>query len=333
MRLMVLALLCGCNASNDGKDTDQKPEKEVDDGWPTHVFTAYNISEEDGTDSRLAACAGKLAYQTWEYEGDAELTLLLTPGRTEYTDKYHHVVRQLVEDMELPWDVVIWDPYGQGRSDGIRAHINNWDNGFVCGLDTIIHTTVDRGTPLALVSHSMGGLITTRWLQQNPGEVVAAVFSAPLMRILYPGFTEAGVCIVAAGGLPAIPTDPFEQRPECSDPLQDLTHDCDQYELFYRDPITEIGPQTWGWLSSACGGLADMRTDAPAVTDDFLILQAGIDKLVDSRGQDEMCDLINDNNGYCEISLYPNDFHEIFQEVDREQAVEEAVAFIQERVP
>ena len=200
MRMLVLALLCACATVDQEEDTDNMADKEVEDGWPNHVYTAHGDLEAEGLDSRLKGCSTALAYQTWEYEGEAELTLVLTPGRTEYADKYHHVVR-MIDGLELPWNVVIWDPYGQGRSGGVRAHITAWDDQFVCDLNTLIETQVDPGLPIALASHSMGGLITARWLQAHPGEVVAAVFSAPMLRLYFEGFTESGVCVVAAGGV------------------------------------------------------------------------------------------------------------------------------------
>ncbi len=332
MRLAILALLCGCNTPEKDKDTAKSPDEEVDDGWSNHAFTAYAVSEEDGYDHRLTGCSTQLAYQTWHYDGDAELTLVVTPGRTEYTDKYHHVVR-MIEEQDLPWNVVIWDPYGQGRSGGVRAHITNWDEQFVCDLDVVIRATVDPSLPVALAAHSMGGLITMRWQQLHPGEVVAATFSAPMFGLYFEGYTEAGVCVIAAGGGPTTPLEAYSPRPECNDPSQNVTHDCEQYDLFYQDPLTEIGSATWGWVNASCGALKQMRLDAHLVLDDVLILQAGLDTVVSMEAQDEMCGLINDAGGSCELSLYPSDFHEILQEVDRAQAVSEMVGFIRDRIP
>lgn len=325
MRWMTLLAMVAC-ANGDPPAAPDATEPEPDDGWDQHAFTS-------GT---LQGCSTDIAWQRWARDEPAEATIVFAHGRSEYTDTYHHVLRML-EDR--PWDFVLWDQYGHGNSGGTRSHAEDLDAQHVCDMSAVIDELVDPELPLGLVSHSTGGLVNARWLQQNPGRASAVVMGSPLLELVTPGFTESAICSQARlftdSGMAEESSDPdWEGRPPC-DPVEggdDLTHDCALYEeLLLDDPLANIGPPTWGWIVAVCDALVLVREDVSLVTEPLHVMQGALDIVVGLEGMDDWC-ADADATGSCAVTVYENDLHQLYMELDREEVVATAADFLAEHL-
>jgi alpha-beta hydrolase superfamily lysophospholipase len=98
------------------------------------------------------------------------------------------------------------------------------------------------------------------------------------------------------------------------------------YNQFKDDPYTIIGEPTWGWGYAALTGFESLFDDVDNITSPLLILQAGEEFVVLPEKQQEFCDLVGD--ALCSLSVYENDYHELFNETDREDVLEESILFI-----
>lgn len=310
MLIGTLALIASCGA-DDTEDT-QAPEDPLvmDSGM-------------------LAGCSGQIAWEKWERANtESEVTLLFVNGRTEYTDKYHHIIPMLGD---RPWDVIMWDHYGQGRSDGVRAHADDFETQHVCDMGAVIDELADEGQPIVLIAHSMGGMIATRYVQLNPGVITAAVFSSPLYGTPTGDYTEAEQRQLAAGycdaGLSQNTIPGSTERPPCED--NDVTHDCELYDQFKDDPLTTIGPATYGWLNAMYNVLDGIRADTDAVTIPVLVNTAGEELVVEPAWHATWCDGVNADGGDCSHHTYPGDYHELFNELDREDVMANALTFLE----
>jgi acylglycerol lipase len=127
-------------------------------------------------------CSGEIAYTTYEYDGTAEATLIVVNGRAEYTDQYDHWLNYLYS---RPWNVVMWDHFGQGRSEGPRAHADDFDLQHVRDMGAVIEQLSDPALPLVSASHSTGGLVTIRYIQQKPGALHLELDRADVFRATY----------------------------------------------------------------------------------------------------------------------------------------------------
>lgn len=322
-----------CSSSDDDDSAATEDTSEVDDddsSDPDYGDHAY-----ERTDGDIVGCNGiDIHYETWDYtDGEPEATLLFINGRTEYTDKYHHVVDML---FSRPWNVVMYDHYGQGRSGGIRAHADDFDTQHVCDLEKVISELTDSSLPLLVASHSTGGLVATRYMQLHD-DVTAAVLGSPLLDMAAPaGVSTSDACGMArtavASGLGETPYLAFSQRPYC--PENDVTHDCGLYNQFFRDPITEIGPPTWGFGVALCDAAQRIQADLPQLTTPVKILQAGVDLVVPTEAQDHFCaDLDALSSGSCELQVFDGDFHELFNETDRLSVMASTLDFLEAHLP
>ncbi len=288
------------------------------DGWANHAF-------ETGTST---GCSTDIAWNTWTYDGGTPVaTIVFSHGRTEYTDKYHRMVEDL---QDQPWNWVIWDQYGHGRSGGIRAHATDLMAEHVCDLDTIIDELVDPNLPLVHASHSTGGLASALWIQQNQGRTAAAVFGSPLFGLSEKDNTEPAQCQIAglsvSGGLSENLADKEypNPRPDCLE--WGATHDCEFYDEFRSDPLTEVGGATWGWLNAVCDGLDSLRVDFNLIDAPTVILRGALDTSVNLESFDPLCDGITAG---CEIQEHPDDWHEIWHELDRDVAQQALIDLVE----
>jgi alpha-beta hydrolase superfamily lysophospholipase len=86
----------------------------------------------------------------------------LVHGLGEHSGRYEKIARHL---NGLGWDVVAYDQRGHGRSGGDHGVLNREDD-FLHDLSAVIDTVRDchANLPLALVGHSLGGLIVARFV-------------------------------------------------------------------------------------------------------------------------------------------------------------------------
>ena len=106
---------------------------------------------------------------------------MLVHGLGEYSGRYGHVARSLVE---RGFSVVGWDMRGHGRSTGTRGDMTN-DEALVEDLAVICARFRPQRAPLFLFAHSLGGQIALRFLEKNATMCRGAVIASPWLRLAF----------------------------------------------------------------------------------------------------------------------------------------------------
>ena len=131
-----------------------------------------------------------LFYQIWEPNTAAVRGhLILTHGICEHSDAYEVSADRLAQ---LGFAVYAHDLRGHGRSEGKRGVIDSFAR-FRSDLGQFIDMLM-RGplkgakAPIALIGHSMGGLITADFLQNElvPRQIAAVILSSPAFGVAMP---------------------------------------------------------------------------------------------------------------------------------------------------
>src|SRR4051812_8114095 len=128
------------------------------------------------SDFDIAGTRGRIVVHRWAVD-EPRYVALLSHGYGEHARRYDHVAARLNADGAA---VYAPDHHGHGLSDGERALAEDLE-----GAVDDLHLVADRaaadspGLPTALIGHSMGGLIATRYAQRHGDELAALVLSGP----------------------------------------------------------------------------------------------------------------------------------------------------------
>ncbi|MDD0839482.1 lysophospholipase [Curvibacter sp. HBC61] len=131
-----------------------------------------------------ASDGDNLAVQDWPLPEGASPRgqVLLVHGLGEHAGRYDALARRL-----NGWGFAVrgYDHYGHGESGGPRGGLNH-DLRLLEDLGDVIEATrsqTPRDTPLILLGHSLGGLVTSSFVARRLGQVDGLVLSSPALDI------------------------------------------------------------------------------------------------------------------------------------------------------
>ena len=228
--------------------------------------------------------------------------VVICPGRIESYVKYAELAYDL---FHLGFDVLIIDHRGQGRSGRLLAdphlgHVNRF-NDYVDDLAAFWQQEVQPGPwrKRYILAHSMGGAISTLFLQRHPGVCGAIALTAPMFGIVIrmPSFMARQILNWAEAhprfrdGY-AIGTGRWRALPFA---INVLTHSRQRYRRnlrFYADdPTIRVGGPTYHWVRESILAGEQVLAGAGDDATPTLLLQAEEERVVDNRMHDRFCEL------------------------------------------
>lgn len=260
----------------------------------------------------LEGGAGDLAARRWGPTGDARYLAILVHGYGEHIGRYDHVAERLVLEGAVVYGL---DHRGHGLSDGERVLIDDFEP-VVDDVGLLVaHAVRDyAGRPVVMIGHSMGGMIAARYAQRFGDQLGAVVLSGPAV-----GRMEVLHQLKELDEMPDVPIDTAVlSRDEAVQ--TDYAND----DLVWHGPFKKPTVDAFVAMMDAIndgGSLGDLPTLWIHGSDDQLVpidgTQPGIDVLQGTR---------------FEQHVYPDARHEVFNEINREQVLDDVVEFISRRV-
>ncbi|MBP8130171.1 MAG: lysophospholipase [Candidatus Hydrogenedentes bacterium] len=258
----------------------------------------------------------------WESDGEAKAHLALLHGYGEHCGRYEHVARPM---NAAGITVHTYDQRGFGRSPGRRAYIRDYKD-LLRDLDAFLAHIKPRigDKPLFMMGHSMGGqLLVLYYVTRRPavrGLVCSSAFlqfagDVPKLLVALSGVVGAVLPWLPVGGVntEALSRDPAVVQAADADPLS------------YHG---RVRARTGAQLKFAIDRIAaDMHTvDAPLYilhgTDDKLVPVAG-SRLLHERA--ESADKT--------LRIYEGGYHELWNDLCKEDAIGGIVSWITARLP
>lgn len=263
----------------------------------------------------------ELFYQSWTGP-KPRATLVLTHGIAEHSEPYHELAIDLVPK---GWDLYAFDLRGHGRSDGRRGYIDDFHR-FSRDLDKFVRhlrsgPLEKSALPIVMVGHSMGGLITLRYLVDH-GEAapaVAAVLSSPALGISMP---IPALKEFAAGLL--LKYLPQATLPNAI-PYDKLTHVEAKWKSYPSDVLRhdKISPAMYfGMLE----GAEKVSENAARVKMPTLIVAAGDDRIVSRPAIEVFFPKIGAEKK--RLIIYENSYHEVLNDIERERVLSDIDGFL-----
>ena len=282
--------------------------------------------------------------------------LVIVPGRSEGYLKYQELTFDLYQQ---GYDIFIIDHRGQGISERLltnthKGYVDSFED-YSIDLHLFIKQIVSihcREKPY-LLAHSMGGIISARYLQKHPEVIQAAVLSSPMIAINGAGIPKwLGKVLIYTGeqlnqwlsndawyflGQSDSKSDAYQLKSFNNNRLMQSQIRYQQFtQLYHSTPEIQLGGVTLHWLAEALKAENILFENMSRLTTPVLVLQAGADSVVDNEAQEAFCQQLHKQHPKSCPNGQPivinNARHELFFESDqyRDQALEHVITWFEE---
>ena len=248
--------------------------------------------------------------------------VLLVHGFGEHSGRYGHVAQKL---NDLGLDVSAFDLRGHGESGGPRVFIRRFGDyldDLSCALEPVVQEA--KGEPIFLLGHSMGGQIATRFVQQNQPPLSGLILSSPAF-----GFAVKVPLWKALAGRffskfwPALALPSGLNRDL-------LSHDPQVAEALANDPHAQLNA-TARWYTECLDVQPRLLEDAPGVKIPLLCMLAGADEITQVKASRDFFEAALSKDKEC--IEYPGLYHEIFNELERDNVLQDLADWLGRHLP
>ena len=249
----------------------------------------------------------KIVARAWPVE-EPRYVAVLVHGYGEHIGRYEYVAGILREHGGAVYGP---DHLGHGRSGGERALIPDFED-VVTDLNTVVEgaRADNSGLPVVLVGHSMGGMIAARHAQRYGSGLASLVLSGPVLGPWSP--------IKALLGLDEIPDIPIYPAT--------LSRDLSVGEAYAADPLVWHGPFKRPTVEAFDRCLTAIASGGRLGSLPTLWVHGEADELVPLSETRIGIEEIRGTD-FTEI-LYPDARHEVFNETNKDEILEDVTAFI-----
>jgi alpha-beta hydrolase superfamily lysophospholipase len=246
--------------------------------------------------------------------------VVIAHGLVEHSGRYEHVAARLVDE---GYAVYALDHRGHGRSEGPRALIDRLDNA-VTDLDRLIVQAGSEypGVPLFLLGHSAGGTISIRYAITHQERLAGLVLSGPLAALEAASPVTRLLARLLSATVPRLGLLGVDAKAVSRDPEVVTSYETDP--LVHHD---KVPARTIAELAAA---VESFPKEAAAIAVPTLIMYGSGDYVVPPAGSM----MLNDRIGASDKTLktYDGLYHEIFNEPERDAAIDDMCSWIRARV-
>ncbi|MEI6620632.1 MAG: lysophospholipase [Actinomycetes bacterium] len=262
----------------------------------------------------------KIFYQEWAPldHHPARGVIIIIHGYAEHGGRYDALARDLVAD---GFAVCALDHRGHGHSDGKRVQVEKFDD-FVDDLNAYRESVRERypaPLPLFLVGHSMGGLITLRYLTRDMPEVDGVVVSGA--AVAKP--TDVSGLTIAIGRVLALVAPDFGV---VDLPLDKISRDPAVVEAYNNDPLV-FNQKIRARLGGQMLDTMDVTDKAlPTLTLPILVMHGSDDVLSPADGGRMIEATVGSSDKT--LKIYDGLWHEIYNEPERDVVIADLITWL-----
>jgi acylglycerol lipase len=263
----------------------------------------------------------EIYWQAWLPEDDPRAVVVLAHGASEHSGRYAWTGEQL---SARGYAVYAIDHRGHGKSAGGRAVIDRMDNAV-----EDLHTLVERargahpGRPLVLLGHSMGGCVALAYTEVHEDALDALVLSGPLAVLEAASPAQRIVGRVLSAVAPSLGVVAIDSTAVSRDPQ--VVADYDEDPLNYHG---KLPARTVTELAKAIEGFPEAVTRFRLP---LLVMHGTADRLVPIAGGEMVAERAGSEDKT--FKRYDGLFHEILNEPERQQVVNDMADWLDARFP
>jgi alpha-beta hydrolase superfamily lysophospholipase len=263
----------------------------------------------------------RIVYDVWTPDIAPRAVVVLSHGFGEHARRYDHVAQRFGRDGLVTYAL---DHRGHGRSGGKRVlvkHISEYTGDFdtLVGIATKEHPGLQR----IVLGHSMGGGIVFAYGVERPDAYDLMVLSGPAVA------AQAAVSpllVLAAKTLGAVaPGLPVQQLDAGA-----VSRDPAVVAAYNSDPLVYHGKVPAGIARALVLVGETMPQRAAALTAPLLVVHGSEDRLIDVGGSRQLVEAVGSSD--VELKIYPGLYHEVFNEPERNQVLDDVGSWINARL-
>lgn len=240
----------------------------------------------------------------------ATANIFMVHGYGEHIVRYEEMMEMFAS---LKLNVYGYDRRGEGRSEGRKGYVVSIDNQ-VKDLIALRTEMITNELPTFIYAHSLGGLITTKYLIDYPDHGLSGcILSGPLLKVdddISPFLQK--ISGVVAALLPKLQTVKVDTNLLSRNPKVKPAYEADPY-IYHGGTPARTGDQI---LKST----AYVQANFEKVKLPILITHGGADKLADPKGSQWMYDRVSSSDK--QLKIFDGLYHEIMHEPEKAEVFE-----------
>jgi len=263
----------------------------------------------------------RLFERRWLPSGEPRAEVMLVHGIIEHGGRYVPTAEALAR---RGYAVAVMDLRGHGKSDGPRCWVRSFEE-YVDDLDGFFDRTVRRaqGKPVFVLGHSLGGLIAVLWCIRCQPKLNGLILSGPALQIrhrLFPWLRR--LAVVGSMLFPRLRMVRLGGRRISRDPAI--------VAQFHDDPLVFHGriPVRTGAEILRAGGL--VQAAFKQVRAPLLILHGAADRVAAIEASQKLVQRAAATDKT--LRLYPELYHEVLNEPEKERVLADLIQWIDQRV-
>jgi alpha-beta hydrolase superfamily lysophospholipase len=263
----------------------------------------------------------RIVYDVWTPDVPPRAVVVLSHGLGEYARRYDHVAQRFGADGLVTYAL---DHRGHGRSDGKRMLVRDISE-FTGDFDTLVGIAQREHPALKCVvlGHSMGGGIVFAYGVERPDNYDLMVLSAPAVaaqELVNPlmAFAAKGLGVL----LPGVPVQELD--------VDAISRDPAVVAAYKSDPLVYHGKVPFGIGRALLQVGETMPQRAPALHAPLLVVHGSEDRLIPLGGSRRLIGCVGSTD--VELKVYPGLYHEVFNEPERDQVLDDVVSWINKRL-
>jgi len=281
-----------------------------------------NDTGAGGTPAQKARLADGVFYRHWPPTGAVRGVILLAHGLGEHSGRY-----QGFAECFCPrgFAIVAPDHMGHGHSPGSRAHIGSFSEflGPLLQLRALIEQWYPSA-PCFLLGHSLGGLIAARLLLDAQAQFSGAALSAPALAVAEPPpplllwINRLLSRLWPTLGMLKLDASQVSRDPQV----------VADYEA---DPLVHHGKVSARLVAELFASMQQVNSRRGEITLPLLLMHGEADVMTAPAGSEAF----HAGAGSVDktLRLYPGLYHEIFNEPERLQVLEDLESWLRQHLP
>ncbi|MCV7225716.1 alpha/beta hydrolase [Mycolicibacterium komossense] len=271
----------------------------------------------------------RIVYDTWtpdDSHGQGGASgpsgvVVLSHGFGEHARRYDHLAQRFGDAGLVTYAL---DHRGHGRSGGKRVYLKNMseftdDFGTLVGIADTEYPTL----PTIVLGHSMGGAIVFAYGTDHVDDYDLMVLSGPAVAAqadVSPLLTIVGKVVGSIA--PGVPVQELDANAVSRDPAV--------VAAYNADPLVHHGKVPAGIAKALLEVGETMPRRAVAITKPLLVVHGEKDRLVRATGSERLVDCVGSQDVH--LKVYPELYHEVFNEPERDRVLDDVVAWIEARL-